>query len=122
MPGRAPSRAHSPSVGATVPVAGNNAGSGHPVRLRPSSSQLAGHVDIRRTLPPSPLGPLSLALKRAQSEVPSGLAAQGVGAAGIATWKHTGAVPGIPGTQPAGLRVNATGVSAMRVPVTSRFH
>jgi hypothetical protein len=75
---------------------------GHPARLWPSSPHLAAHVTIRRTLLSAPRSP-GLGRKRAQAEVPSGLAASSAGAAGTATRKHMAAVPRITGRQPAGL-------------------
>ena len=50
---------------------------GHPARLWPPSPRLAGHANVRRHAAVGSAEPRSLALKRVQTEVPSGLAASG---------------------------------------------
>jgi DNA-binding transcriptional LysR family regulator len=63
----------------------------------------------------------SLAQKRVQTELPSGLPASSADHSRHCHPEYFAAVPRIPGRQPAGLGVSTSGVS-MRVPVTSRFH
>ena len=75
------------------PSLGIRSGCGRP---RPS-------LPIRCTLQPSPRSPISLVLKRVQTEVPSGLAPRARAAAGTAIRKHMAAVPRIPYRQLAGL-------------------
>lgn len=73
--------AHSPRAGATVPGAGNPVVPGHPARLWPSSPQLAGHVNIRRT----PLRSLALCGGAYRRKCPADLPLQAPTAPGAAT-------------------------------------
>jgi hypothetical protein len=104
VPGRGPSRAH------TAPRAGATAGARNPRRVRasgPAAAVLAPACRARQHPAHAaavPADPRSLALKRVQTEVPSGLAASSAAAVGTATRKHIAAVQRIPGRQPAGLR------------------
>lgn len=83
----------------------------HPARLRPSSPQLAGHVNIRRTL--------SGARCYDPCEAPSGLAAS---SADSSRHRHPETLCRCPAHPWPVWGVSANDVSTIRVPVTSRFH
>ncbi len=94
--------------GRTQPPCGRD-GAGYGRRVRASDPAVAVLAPACRARQHSaqaaavPAESLSLARKRVQAEVPSGLAASSAGAVGTATRKHIAALPRIPGRQPVNL-------------------